>query len=65
MTNAALIEEAFYSGKDLTPGAKKAAPEKEAEAGQQQTTLDPELLTKLLSNPELVSLLNTLAKSLK
>lgn len=64
-TNAALIEEAFYSGKDLNPGEKKAAPEKDAETGQQQATLDPELLTKLLSNPELVSLLNTLAKSLK
>lgn len=65
MTNAALIEEAFYSGKDLTPGEKKAAPEKDAEAGQQQAALDPELLAKLLSNPELAALLNTLAKSLK
>lgn len=64
-TNAALIEEAFYSGKDLTPGGKKAAPEKDAEAGQQQATLDPELLAKMLSNPELVALLNTLVKSLK
>lgn len=64
-TNAALIEEAFYSGKDLTPGEKRAAPEKDAEAGQQQATLDPELLAKLLSNPELAALLNTLAKSLK
>lgn len=65
MTNAALIEEAFYSGKDLTPGEKKAAPEKDAETGQQQAALDPELLAKLLSNPELAALLNTLAKSLK
>lgn len=64
-TNAALIEEAFYSGKDLTPGGKKAATEKDAETGQKQATLDPELLAKMLSNPELVALLNTLVKSLK
>ena len=46
-TNAALIEEAFYSGKDLTPGEKRAAPEKDAEAGQQQATLDPVSYTHL------------------
>ena len=51
--------------KDLIPCEKKATPRKDAEAGQQQTTLDPELLAKLLSNPELVALLNTLVKSLK
>ena len=50
--------------KNLFPG-EISTPEKEAEAGQQQTTLDPELLAKLLSNPELAALLNTLAKSLK
>lgn len=62
--NAALIEKAFYSGKDLTPGEKKEVPETDG-AGEQQPALDPELLAKILANPEMAALLNALAKGLK
>lgn len=62
--NAALIEKAFYSGKDLTPGEKKEVPETDG-AGEQQPAVDPELLAKILANPEMAALLNALAKGLK
>lgn len=62
--NAALIEKAFYSGKDLTPGEKKEVPETDG-AGEQPPALDPELLAKILANPEMAALLNALAKGLK
>lgn len=63
-TNAALIEEAFYRGKNLVPGEGNAEQEKGACAEQQQSTLDPELLAKILANPEMAALINALAKSL-
>lgn len=63
-TNAALIEEAFYRGKNLVPGEGNAGQEKGAPAEQQQSTLDPELLAKILANPEMAALINALAKSL-
>ena len=64
-TNAVLIEEAFYSGKNLTPGEKKPLPKKDPANEQEQPALNPELLTKILSNPEMAALLNALAKNLK
>lgn len=63
--NAALIEEAFYSGKDLTPGEEKAGQAQDTTDGQQSPTLDPELLAKILSNPEMTALLKALAQNLK
>lgn len=63
-TNAALIEEAFYRGKNLVPGEENAGKEKGACAEQQQSVLDPELLAKILANPEMAALINALAKSL-
>lgn len=61
--NAKLIEDAFYSGKNLTPDEKKPAPEKATTDGQ-KPAVDPELLAKILANPEMAALLNALAKSL-
>ena len=61
--NAKLIEDAFYSGKNLTPDEKKPAPEKTTADGQ-KPVVDPELLAKVLANPEMAALLNALAKSL-
>ena len=63
-TNAALIEEAFYRGKNLVPGEGNAGQEKGACAEQQQSVLDPELLAKILANPEMAALINALVKSL-
>lgn len=62
--NAALIEEAFYRGKNLVPGEGNAGQEKGASTEQQQSALDPELLAKILSNPEMAALINALAKNL-
>lgn len=61
--NAKLIEDAFYSGKNLTPDEKKPAPEKTTADGQ-KPVVDPELLARVLANPEMAALLNALAKSL-
>ena len=61
--NAKLIEDAFYSGKNLNPDEKKPAPEKDTADGQ-KPAVDPELLAKILANPEMAALLNALAKSL-
>lgn len=61
--NAELIEDAFYSGKNLNPDEKKPAPEK-ATTDEQKPAVDPELLAKVLANPEMAALLNALAKSL-
>ncbi|MCD7817656.1 MAG: site-specific integrase [Lachnospiraceae bacterium] len=58
--NAQLFEEAFYSGKV----AKKEEPvQTEAEKPEKKET-DQELLLRLLQNPEMATLLKTLAKSL-
>lgn len=61
--NAELIEDAFYSGKNLNPDEKKPALEKATTDGQ-KPAVDSELLAKILSNPEMAALLNALAKSL-
>lgn len=71
-SNAALFEEAFYSGRGLDPDQlKEDVPDESAgtqpAAGDSETpaNLDPELLTKILSNPEMAALLTSLAKAIK
>lgn len=61
--NAALFEKAFYSGK----GADNIAASKEAakEATPLPTNVDPELVAKILANPEMAALLTSLAKSIR
>ena len=68
MHNADLFEQAFYGGK----GAESVheAAETPAAAGQTEATtgtegIDPELLAKVLANPEMAALLTTLARNLK
>ena len=68
MHNADLFEQAFYGGK----GAESVheAAETPAVAGQAEVKtgtegIDPELLAKVLSNPEMAALLTTLARNLK
>lgn len=68
MHNADLFEQAFYGGK----GAESVheATETPAAAGQAEVKtgtegIDPELLAKVLANPEMAALLTTLARNLK
>ena len=55
--NAELFEEAFYEKKDLYPSMHAHAAGKTAEL---PTDVDAELLTKVLSNPEMVAKLATI-----
>ena len=55
--NAERMEAAFYSGRQVTP-----EPKIEVATGSQDD--NTELLLKLLQNPEMATLLKTLAKSL-
>lgn len=67
-TNAELFESAFYSGKVVAPEEDEAeaeTPESEAQEPAAPAGVDPELLMKLLTNPEMASLLKTLAQTLK
>ena len=60
--NATLFEKAFYSGKgsdSIEPPAETGSEAKAAPSG-----VDPDLLAKILSNPEMAALLTSLAKSL-
>ena len=61
--NAELFENAFYSGKVMAaeePEAVETEPAAAVPAG-----VDPELLMKLLTNPEMAALLKTLAQTIK
>lgn len=60
--NAALFEKAFYSGKGSD--SIEAPAETGSEAKAAPSGVDPDLLAKILSNPEMAALLTTLAKSL-
>lgn len=60
--NAALFEKAFYSGKG-SDGIESPA-ETGSEAKAAPSGVDPDLLAKILSNPEMAALLTSLAKSL-
>lgn len=60
--NAALFEKAFYRGK----GADSTEPQTESASAAPETpsSVDPALLARILSNPEMAALLTSLAKSL-
>ena len=60
--NAALFEKAFYSGKGSD--SIESPTETESEAKAAPSGVDPDLLAKILSNPEMAALLTSLAKSL-
>ena len=60
--NAALFEKAFYSGKGSDSIESPAETGSEAKAAP--SGVDPDLLAKILSNPEMAALLTSLAKSL-
>ena len=60
--NAELFERAFYSGKGVESVEAPAEPEDKGPAAP--AGVDPELLAKILSNPEMAALLTSLAKSL-
>ena len=60
--NAALFEKAFYSGKGS--GSIESPAETGSEAKAATSGVDPDLLAKILSNPEMAALLTSLAKSL-
>lgn len=59
--NAELFEEAFYNGKGIEAVSprRSAAQQEAVNAG-----IDPETLTKILTNPEMAALLKALAKSI-
>lgn len=60
--NAELFEEAFYGKKNLNPQMADTPMEKTVAVPE---GIDPELLTKVLSNPEMAALLSALAKSMQ
>ena len=62
-TNAQLFEEAFYSGRGAET-VQKPEPEKKAEPAPTPEGIDPAMLAKVLSNPEMAALLKALAKSI-
>ena len=59
--NAELFENAFYSGKVTETSAVPETEDPEPE----ESGVDPGLVMKLLSNPDMASLLKTLARNLK
>lgn len=60
--NAELFEEAFYEKKNLNPQLREtqAVPTTAISEG-----VDPELLMKVLENPEMAALLTSLVKTMK
>ena len=63
--NAELFENAFYSGKVVTPEEPEDTQEEPTAETAVPAGVDPELLMKLLTNPEMAALLKTLAQTLK
>lgn len=61
--NAELIENAFYEGKNLTPGLHR--PMDDEETVKLPEGIDPGLLMKVLTNPELTALLKSMVKSVE
>ena len=59
--NAELFEEAFYEKKNLDPQMHVQQENNNTVADE----VDPELLAKVLVNPEMRALLNSLAKTMK
>lgn len=60
--NAELFEEAFYEKKNLDPQMHVHQENNNAPVADE---VDPELLAKVLANPEMRALLNSLAKTMK
>ena len=60
--NAELFEEAFYEKKNLDPQMHPNTAENTVAVPE---GIDPELLAKVLSNPEMAALLSSLAKTMK
>ena len=60
--NAELFEDAFYGKKNLAPSLKK---DEEGKNSSLPEGVDQEMLAKLLSNPEMMTLLAALAKTMK
>lgn len=60
--NAELFEDAFYNKKNLDPQLHEAS---DTNTVQVPEGVDAELLSKVLSNPEMAALLSSLAKSLQ
>ena len=60
--NAELLEEAFYEKKNLDPQMHVQQENNNATVADE---VDPELLAKVLANPEMRALLNSLAKTMK
>lgn len=60
--NAELIENAFYGKQNLNPQIHEASGKKSLEIPD---GIDPEVLAKVLSNPEMLALLSSLAKSMQ
>ena len=58
--NAELFEDAFYAKNNLNPFIVKPEDQK----AEETAAVDPELLAKVLGNPDMVALLTTLAKNL-
>jgi hypothetical protein len=68
MHNADLFEQAFYEGKGaetVREASEEPATAGQAEAKTSAEGLDPEMLAKILANPEMAALLTTLARNLK
>ena len=63
--NTELFENAFYSGKVTATEVEEAEPEEPAAEAAVPAGVDPELMMKLLANPEMAALLKTLAQTIK
>lgn len=65
-TNAQLIEKAFYAGKGSEPGEAPENKTKDAKVKEdnKQEGINPEQLAKLLTNPEVISMLQVLSKTI-
>ena len=61
--NAELFEEAFYEKKNLDP--QMHVQQENNNNNTVADEVDPELLAKVLANPEMRALLNSLAKTMK
>ena len=65
--NAELFERAFYSGKGTEVAEEESKVQVDVKVAKPKTgvgDVDPALLGKILANPELATLLTTLAKGL-
>ena len=63
--NAQLFEEAFYKRKNLNPNAYGIHAQEPVSKVTVPDNIDPVLLQKVLSNPEMAVLVNALAASME